>query len=227
MTMDLGTRLWSVPAGRLLSGQAHVFDDGVALTTWRGKPRAAYRWEQVADLWYDAAMRIVHEESVGSMITQATHKLTFGFGDGDDGGERVTVQLREDAVRTLASDFFRHGIRQRPTSAAEVVVQHVRDRVASIQLPRVQEKLAAGGVVDFGVLSATADELRHGGQALPWQQVSWLGFLHRYSSRPPIDHGGFACIYYDRDEHWFDVPAAHVSNLQTLEQLFDSIPRVP
>lgn len=219
--MELGSRLLSAPAPSLLSGQTHVHEHGLALTTRLGRTRRVHRWEHVTDLWYDVTMRITHDQARGSVVTQKTRKLTFGF----DGAEKVTVRLQEAAVRTLARDFFGYGIRPLDTSAAETAAEHVRGRVAAAQLPSVKKRIAAGQTVAFGAVSVTADELHYQGQSLPWRKVSWLGFLHRYSSKPPVDGGGFARISYDLDTRWFNVPAADVSNLQTLEQFYDSLPR--
>ncbi|MET7395565.1 DUF6585 family protein [Dactylosporangium sp. NPDC005572] len=221
--MELGSQLWTAPAPSLLTGPTHLHDLGVVLTTRFGTVRGTHRWSEVTNLWYDVTMRISHDRSFGSVVAQLTRVLTFDFGD----GERVPVRLQEGPVRTLASDFFRDGIRSSEASAAERVAETVRNAVAAVQLPTVKAQLAAGGVVAFGTVSANSDGLRHQGQTLPWRKVSWLGFMHRYSSRPPKDQGGVLRISYDRDDNWFEVPAVEVSNLQTLEELYDSIPREP
>lgn len=98
-----------------------------------GVPQAGVRPVDVRILVYEARLDFDHQAAAGSMVARMSHVLTFTFAD----DTTVSTTLRGRPVRTLASDFFRFGIRDHDPVSEALAASAVQKAVAGAQFPAV------------------------------------------------------------------------------------------
>ncbi|MFD9292763.1 hypothetical protein ACFWBV_31750 [Streptomyces sp. NPDC060030] len=207
------------PGGRRAVTLA-VHDDGVVLTD--GDEHRAYVWSEVAHVWH--ANDMDGEAADGVMITEWLHELLLEFTD----GTVVNSLLADPPVVTPESEFRTGRLSSSPPSVIAPMMQRVNAPVTELHLARAKATLAAGGQVEFGPLTATADGLRHDGKRIPWHTITSC----RY---------GFVVFHEDEDElgamlrveyevaggangfpfAWLRIPALDVPDLDVLVRLAD------
>jgi hypothetical protein len=132
----------------------------------------AERWEAIQDLQCKYTLRAEHDTEHGSVITTGYTRYRATF----RGGSTHRFVIGEDSERTLASDYFRYGIRSD-------VIQQIRDAattrrtistaVANAQLPQILQRIQAGDRVMFGALSADHEGIYTTDNAFfPWHALS-------------------------------------------------------
>lgn len=205
------------PGGRRAVTLA-VHDDGVVLTD--GDERRAYQWSEVAHVWH--ANDMDGEAADGLMITKWLHELLLEFADGT-----VVGSLLADPPVVTPEPAFRTGqLSSSPPSVIAPLMQRVNAPVTELHLARAKATLAAGGQVDFGPLTATADGLHHGGKKIPWHTITSCHYGVVIFSEDEEELGAMLRMEYEVDGGasgfpfaWLRIPALDVPDLDVLVRL--------
>ena len=163
----------------------YLYEEGVVSTAgWRGpllRIRAVQGWSEVRLLRHELRVWVVYDRDHGSVITYHSDRFVVTSAN----GRSVKFAIGQTPERTLASDYFRFGVRSdtEPMNiAAAQVVSAVQRKVAEAQLPMLRKELDAGRSADFGALSATRDEIRGGGDVFRWHDVTGIKFTAPWPS---------------------------------------------
>ncbi|MFC8226387.1 hypothetical protein [Streptomyces sp. NPDC057287] len=207
------------PGGRRAVTLA-VHDDGVALTD--GEEGRTYRWSEVAHVWH--ANDMDGEAADGLMITEWLHELLLEFTD----GTVVNSLLADPPVATPESAFRTGRLSSSPPSVIAPLMQRVIAPVTELLLARAKATLAAGGQVEFGPLTATAEGLHHDGKEVPWNTITSCryGFVIFHEDEDEL--GAMLRMEYEVDSGahgipfaWLRIPALDVPEVDVLVRLAD------
>lgn len=195
-----------------------VHDDGVVLTD--GDERHAYQWSEVAHVWH--ANDMDGEAADGLMITKWLHELLLEFTDGT-----VVGSLLADPPVVTPEPAFRTGqLSSSPPSVIAPLMQRVNAPVTELHLARAKAALAAGGQVDFGPLTATAEGLHHDGKKIPWHTITSCRYSVVIFSEDEEELGAMLRMEYEVDGGefgfpfaWLRIPALDVPDLDVLVRL--------
>ncbi|MEW2175251.1 hypothetical protein AB0890_02800 [Streptomyces sp. NPDC005406] len=197
-----------------------VHDDGVVLTD--GDERRTYGWSEVAHVW--RANDMDGEAADGSMITKWLHELLLEFTD----GTVVNSLLADPPVVTPEAAFRTGRLSSSPPSVIAPVMQRVNAPVTELHLARAKAALAAGGQVEFGPLTATADGLHHDGRKIPWHTITSCRYAFVIFHEDEDELGAMLRMEYEVDGGangfpfaWLRIPALDVPDLDVLVRLAD------
>ncbi|MFD6419264.1 hypothetical protein [Streptomyces sp. NPDC060194] len=195
-----------------------VHDDGVVLSD--GNTHRPYRWSDVAHLWH--ANDMDGEAANGLMITKWLHELLLEFTDGT-----VVGSLLADPPVVTPEAAFRNGqLSSSPPSVIAPLMQRVNAPVTELHLTRAKARLAAGGQVHFGPLTATPDGLHHHGKKIPWHTITSCRYSVVIFSEDEEELGAMLRMEYEVDGgahglpfDWLRIPALDVPDLDVLVRL--------
>jgi hypothetical protein len=148
---DWGKSIWMDMTSAVPSSQAwrYLFEEGVVIARgWRGPllfVRVAQRWSDAAKIRHSFLLYVNHDRARGSVITHRSDRFDFTFADGSSAG----FYVGQVPVRTLASDYFRYGVRTDLVPEANEVavdaVTTVLDKVTEALLPQLRRDIDAEG----------------------------------------------------------------------------------
>ncbi len=175
---DWGNPIWIDQTSAVPSSRAwrYLFEEGVVIAWgWRGpllSVRVAQRWSDAAKVRHGWLLFVGYDRAHGSVITHRSDRFDLTFADGSSAG----FYIGQVPVRTLASDYFRYGVRTDllPTQneSAWDAIEAVKRKVTEALLPQLRQEFDAGRWVDFGALSASRDGLRYGAETFGWHDIT-------------------------------------------------------
>ncbi|MGI5478804.1 hypothetical protein [Streptomyces lavendofoliae] len=205
-----------------------VHDSGLTLTADDGgdgrstlAPRT-YPWAEITHVWFANDLE-GHSTEDDAVVTRWVYLQRLEFAD----GTVVASRLADPPVTTPGAVFRTGRIADRPLSTIWPLLARIHTHVTEVRLADADKTLAAGGLVEFGPLTADGDGLHHQGTRIPWEDITALRYSFVIAGVDEDELGAHLRMEFrDREAgaygfpvRWLRIPALEVPDIEVLERL--------